>query len=52
MYREGDEKLEVRKYINDHIDTWKQLEEQHVLKPGVADSDRTFKGFEVSACGQ
>ena len=41
-------KLEMRKYINDHIDTWKKLEEQHHLKKGVADSDLTFPGFEVS----
>lgn len=41
------ETLEVRKYINDHVDTWKELEEQYGLKKGVADSDLTFKGFEV-----
>jgi nucleoside-diphosphate-sugar epimerase len=39
--------LEVRKYINDHIDTWKKLEKENGLKQGVADSDLTFKGFEV-----
>lgn len=39
--------LEVRKYINDHIDAWKKLEKEHDLKEGVADSDLTFKGFEV-----
>ena len=38
---------EVRKYINDHIDAWKKLEQQCDLKKGVADSDLTFKGFEV-----
>lgn len=42
-----DSDLEVRKYINDHIDTWKKLEQNHNLKKGVADSDLTFKGFEV-----
>ena len=42
------DKLEIRKYINDHVDTWKKLEEQHDLKKGVADSDLTFPGFEVS----
>lgn len=46
-YEAGQEKLEVRKYINDHLDTWKKLEQEHGLKPGVADSDLTFKGFEV-----
>lgn len=45
--KDGEEKLEVRKYINDHIDTWKELEKEHGLKSGVADSDLTFKGFEV-----
>ena len=39
--------LEMRKYINDHIDTWKKLEQEHKLKKGVADSDLTFPGFEV-----
>ena len=43
------EALEVRKYINDHINDWKRLEKEHELKKGVADSDLTFKGFEVSA---
>nr|OQO26168.1 hypothetical protein B0A51_03887 [Rachicladosporium sp. CCFEE 5018] len=45
---EGQSTLEVRKYINDHIADWKKLEEQSGLKKGVADSDLTFKGFEVS----
>lgn len=38
---------EVRSYINDHMDEWKELEKKHGLKKGVADSDLTFKGFEV-----
>ena len=42
-----DSELEVRKYINDHVDAWKDLEKKHGLKKGVADSDLTFKGFEV-----
>ena len=41
--------VEVRKYINNNIDTWKKLEQQHNLKKGVADSDLTFKGFEVGS---
>ena len=41
---------EVRKFINDHIDGWKKLEQQYGLKKGVADSDLTFKGFEVCIC--
>ena len=39
--------LEMRKYINDHINSWKKLEAEHNLKKGVADSDLTFPGFEV-----
>jgi hypothetical protein len=39
--------LEMRKYINEHIDTWKKLEKEHNLKKGVANSDLTFPGFEV-----
>lgn len=46
---ESDKVLEVRKYINDHLDAWKRLEKEHSLKQGVADSDLTFKGFEVGA---
>ena len=45
--RDGEGSVGVRKYINDHIDTWKKLEEQYDLKKGVADSDLTFPGFEV-----
>lgn len=45
---EAGQSLEVRKYINDHLDAWKKLEKEHGLKQGVADSDLTFKGFEVS----
>lgn len=44
---EAETNLEVRKYINDHLDVWKKLEQEHGLKKGVADSDLTFKGFEV-----
>jgi hypothetical protein len=39
--------LEMREYINDHIDSWKKLEDEHNLKKGVAYSDLTFPGFEV-----
>ncbi|EME77270.1 uncharacterized protein MYCFIDRAFT_42194 [Pseudocercospora fijiensis CIRAD86] len=39
-------RLEVRQYINDHLDEWKVLEKRYGLKSGVADSDLTFKGFE------
>lgn len=45
--RSDDQKsVEVRKYINEHLHVWKQLEERHGLKKGVADSDLTFPGFE------
>ncbi|KAK3116452.1 hypothetical protein LTR53_003178 [Teratosphaeriaceae sp. CCFEE 6253] len=43
---EGEEALEMRKYINGHLDAWKRLEEEYGLKKGVADSDLTFQGFE------
>lgn len=33
--------------MDDHIDTWKELEMEHGLRPIVADSDLVFKGFEV-----
>lgn len=39
----------MRAYISDHMDAWNKLEEEHGLKKGVADSDLTFKGFEVKA---
>jgi hypothetical protein len=45
--KDGETGLEIRKYINDHIDAWKKLEAENCLKKGVADSDLTFKGFEV-----
>ncbi|KAK4891374.1 hypothetical protein LTR27_010028 [Elasticomyces elasticus] len=44
--KEGEEPLEMRKYINEHLDAWKKLESQYGLKKGVADSDLTFQGFE------
>jgi len=37
---------EVRKYISEHLDTWKHMEEKYGLRRGIADSDLTFKGFE------
>jgi hypothetical protein len=37
---------EIRRYIKDHLDTWKQLEQKHSLQSGFADSDRVFPGFE------
>lgn len=45
----GQEPLEIRKYINEHLGDWKKLENAHGLKKGVADSDLTFQGFEVIA---
>jgi hypothetical protein len=46
----AEDTLEVRKFINEHIDVWKKMEEKYGLKKGVADSDLTYKGFEVSEC--
>ncbi|KIW09230.1 uncharacterized protein PV09_00157 [Verruconis gallopava] len=37
---------EVRKYIKDNFETWKRLEKEHGLKTGLADSPKTFPGFE------
>ena len=44
----GDETnaLEIRQYIKQNIDTWRQLEDKYGLRKGMADSDLTFKGFE------
>lgn len=44
---ESGQSIEVRTFISDHLDTWEKLEQDHDLKQGVADSDLTFKGFEV-----
>ncbi|KAK5117991.1 hypothetical protein LTR62_004035 [Meristemomyces frigidus] len=44
--KDGVDAPEMRKYINEHIDAWKTLEQQYGLKKGVADSDLTFQGFE------
>lgn len=38
--------LEVRSYINDHLDVWKPLEQVHGLKEGIADSALVYPGFE------
>lgn len=38
--------LEIRKYISDHMSTWRSMEEKYSLRKGIADSDMTFKGFE------
>ena len=37
---------EVRAYIKKHIGAWDQLEAKHGLRTGIADSDRTYAGFE------
>ncbi|KAK4570485.1 hypothetical protein LTR86_002565 [Recurvomyces mirabilis] len=44
--KDGENAPEMRKYINEHLDAWKKLEQQYGLKKGVADSDLTFQGFE------
>lgn len=38
--------LEVRKYIQDHLDTWRAMEAKYNLREGIANSDLTFRGFE------
>lgn len=38
--------LEVRKYIKNHLDIWKKLEEKHGLQKDIADSALIFPGFE------
>lgn len=38
--------VDVREYVNDHLDIWHQLEKKHNLKEGVADSALTYPGFE------
>jgi hypothetical protein len=40
------EPTEVRSYIKKNFATWKKMEEKYRLRTGIADSDRTFKGFE------
>ena len=37
---------EVRRYIHQHLDTWKRMEREYGLRSGIADSDLTFQGFE------
>jgi len=37
---------EVRAYIKKNIDAWNKLEAKHGLRSGIADSDKTFAGFE------
>jgi hypothetical protein len=36
----------VRRYIHDHLDTWKRMEKEYGLRSGIADSDLAFQGFE------
>jgi hypothetical protein len=36
----------VRRYIHEHLDTWKRMEKEYGLRSGIADSDLTFQGFE------
>ncbi|KAK0938563.1 hypothetical protein LTR29_009877 [Friedmanniomyces endolithicus] len=43
---EGEKAVEIRRYINEHLEAWKELESRYGLKKGVADSDLTFQGFE------
>lgn len=40
------EPTEVRAYIKKNLDTWNEMEKKYGLKSGIADSDKTFSGFE------
>ncbi|KAF2404506.1 hypothetical protein EJ06DRAFT_526590 [Trichodelitschia bisporula] len=42
----AEEQLEVRAYIKEHWKTWEELERNHGLKTGIADSPMTYAGFE------
>lgn len=46
------ESTEVRAYIKKNIGTWNKLVEKHGLKTGIADSDKTFAGFEYFLLSQ
>jgi hypothetical protein len=37
---------EVRKYIKDNFGKWEEIEKKNGLVSGLADSPRTFPGFE------
>lgn len=37
---------EMRRFIKDNLGTWEELEREHGLQKGHADSERTFAGFE------
>lgn len=38
--------LEVRTYINEHIEDWKEIEKRYGLRSGIANSERILPGFE------
>ena len=40
------EAVEIRTFIKDNIDTWKELEKKHGLQEGHAHNDKVFPGFE------
>ncbi|KAI9813065.1 MAG: hypothetical protein M1827_004285 [Pycnora praestabilis] len=43
---------EVRAYIKNHLFEWKQLEQKHKLRSGIADSDVPLDGFEYFLLNQ
>jgi hypothetical protein len=43
----SDKAKEVRKYINDHMNEWREIEKKYGLRTEVADSPITLPGFEV-----
>jgi hypothetical protein len=38
---------EVRDFLNENLDTWRQIEVDHSLRTDIAISDVTLSGFEV-----
>ncbi|KXJ96353.1 hypothetical protein Micbo1qcDRAFT_210679 [Microdochium bolleyi] len=44
--RPEDNPVEVRTFIKENMDLWRQMEAKYGLQSGHADSDRIFKGFE------
>jgi hypothetical protein len=40
--------IEVRRYVEDHMDTWKEMEQKYGLKSGIVDSIFCSKRFEFA----
>jgi hypothetical protein len=46
------ESTEVRTYIKKHLNIWYGMEKKYSLRSGIADSERTYKGFEYFLLSQ